>query len=404
MKGDHNLEFGPASRATVERFKLSRRRVLVGTGALAALGAAGVVLRAWSAHGWPRFADGQPRLRMPFPAGTVVLCEQGNASLSGTHTRDRIQNTFALDFSNSVLDTVVVVAAAPGVVSFVLAGAGPDDPNAGAQYGNQVRIDHGGGYETFYAHLDSVSAVQGQTVRAGEPLGTMGRTGLAGGRHLHLSVHHVSREDAGAGEGESLPIDGLLTRDVTTTLRTRFRWTSGQQMVADPSVPWRGHLYASENAPGSSIDDGDHPDLSPLLERNQNDLRTTLQDRSALADLARQYESLGPEASAQIVDPALERDPGSPVANYFEAVAVLMPRGKDTEARVRLEGAMRDVFVPRRYEPWLIPYAQAHLGILAARSGDLKGAEALFDQAVRAIPGLASVVAPYRDSPTLEAR
>jgi murein DD-endopeptidase MepM/ murein hydrolase activator NlpD len=388
----HEPDLGPASREQVSRFRVSRRSLVLGAGALVLGGAA--VTFGLRRRGWPRAADGQPLLRMPFPAGTVVLCEQGNASPAGTHTRDKIQNTFALDLSNLTMDAVDVVAAAPGVVSFVLSGAGPDESNAGAQYGNQVRIDHGGGYETFYAHLDGVIALARKAIGAGERLGTIGRTGLAGGRHLHFSLHRKSTPAPGAVE--SLPIQGVRTSDVSREQLVHFAWLTGPGFEADTSVPWRGHLYASENVPGTLPGEADHGDFEERALSARTALTAALDRRSTLADLSRRYEGMGADACWDVLAPILAQDPDDPVAGYFEAVSVLMPRGRNVEARERLRSAMRGVLVPRRYEPWLTPYAQAHLGILAYREGRPGEAEEHFGTAVRAIPGLESLVAPYR--------
>jgi hypothetical protein len=113
---------------------------------------------------------------MPFARGEVVLCEQGNAPRLGTHSRASPQNTYALDFSNRALETVEVVAAAPGTVAYVLSGAPDDDFDYGAGYGNQVRVAHADGYFTLYAHLDTVTVRVGSEVDAGDVIGTMGQT------------------------------------------------------------------------------------------------------------------------------------------------------------------------------------------------------------------------------------
>jgi len=55
-------------------------------------------------------------------------------------------------------------------------------------YGNLVVLDHGNGYQTLYAHLDTVQVDCGQTVRQGEQLGLAGKTGHALGPHLHFEV------------------------------------------------------------------------------------------------------------------------------------------------------------------------------------------------------------------------
>ena len=54
--------------------------------------------------------------------------------------------------------------------------------------GNTVRIRHEGGYETVYAHLESMSVRAGQRVRAGQKVGAVGMSGQAVAPHLHYEV------------------------------------------------------------------------------------------------------------------------------------------------------------------------------------------------------------------------
>ncbi len=61
----------------------------------------------------------------------------------------------------------------------------------GGGYGNHVVIDHGNGLQSLYAHLDSLSVYQGQSVGQGDVIGVMGNTGRvygATGIHLHWEV------------------------------------------------------------------------------------------------------------------------------------------------------------------------------------------------------------------------
>jgi murein DD-endopeptidase MepM/ murein hydrolase activator NlpD len=64
-----------------------------------------------------------------------------------------------------------------GVVSF-----------AGRQggYGNVVKVRHGNGHETLYAHLNKIHVRQGQTVQKGQRIGDVGSTGWSTGPHLHF--------------------------------------------------------------------------------------------------------------------------------------------------------------------------------------------------------------------------
>ncbi len=55
-------------------------------------------------------------------------------------------------------------------------------------YGNTVIIDHGMGLFSLYAHLSSIEVKPGQMVEKGAVIGLTGRSGLAGGDHLHFSM------------------------------------------------------------------------------------------------------------------------------------------------------------------------------------------------------------------------
>lgn len=58
-----------------------------------------------------------------------------------------------------------------------------------SSYGNVVKINHGFGYETVYAHLSRISTTQGKKVKRGDIIGYMGNTGLSVSTHLHYEVH-----------------------------------------------------------------------------------------------------------------------------------------------------------------------------------------------------------------------
>jgi len=55
-------------------------------------------------------------------------------------------------------------------------------------YGRLVVIDHGYGLFSMYAHLSNFNVQVGQMVNKGDIIGNTGKTGLAGGDHLHYSV------------------------------------------------------------------------------------------------------------------------------------------------------------------------------------------------------------------------
>lgn len=55
-------------------------------------------------------------------------------------------------------------------------------------YGNLVKIDHGDGMETYYAHCSRLDVVEGQQIEAGQQIAAVGSTGNSTGPHLHFEV------------------------------------------------------------------------------------------------------------------------------------------------------------------------------------------------------------------------
>jgi murein DD-endopeptidase MepM/ murein hydrolase activator NlpD len=73
-----------------------------------------------------------------------------------------------------------IYAATDGVVSYAGRHGG---------HGNYVRIEHGGGLGTGYAHMSRIAASVGQRVRRGQVIGYVGSTGLSTGPHLHYELY-----------------------------------------------------------------------------------------------------------------------------------------------------------------------------------------------------------------------
>lgn len=57
-------------------------------------------------------------------------------------------------------------------------------------YGNMVKLNHGNGYETLYAHMSKIKVRNGQKVKRGDVIGNVGSTGMSTGAHLHYEIHH----------------------------------------------------------------------------------------------------------------------------------------------------------------------------------------------------------------------
>lgn len=58
-------------------------------------------------------------------------------------------------------------------------------------WGNYVKVDHGGGIVTGYAHIRNggFNVSYGQSVRAGQVIAYVGNTGVSAGCHLHFEVY-----------------------------------------------------------------------------------------------------------------------------------------------------------------------------------------------------------------------
>jgi murein DD-endopeptidase MepM/ murein hydrolase activator NlpD len=104
----------------------------------------------------------------------------------------------AVDLSSNTGDPVL--ASDSGIVVFA------GRYNGG--YGELVIIDHGNGFTTYYAHLQSRFVECGQQVNQGQPIGTVGATGNASGSHLHFEIR---QNDIGVNPYHYIPIQDMRT-------------------------------------------------------------------------------------------------------------------------------------------------------------------------------------------------
>lgn len=100
----------------------------------------------------------------------------------GRQFNGQVQSRHAgTDFQGAVGDPVL--AAAPGMVMLT---------DAFYLGGNVVYVDHGGGLSSGYLHLSETLVAAGDTVAAGQRIGSVGATGRVTGPHLHWILRYGS--------------------------------------------------------------------------------------------------------------------------------------------------------------------------------------------------------------------
>ena len=97
-----------------------------------------------------------------------------------------VNGHLGVDLSNPIDK---ILAHSDGVVCMVQTGQVNNHNSTGnGTYGNFIKIDHGNGAFTLYAHLSEVYVGLGQQVKQGQEIGLMGDSGNAYGAHLHFEV------------------------------------------------------------------------------------------------------------------------------------------------------------------------------------------------------------------------
>ena len=118
----------------------------------------------------------------------VTPIEGRITSRYGVSSRIRKSTHTGLDIS-AITGTDIKVVADGTVISASYNGS----------YGNLVKIDHGNGVETWYAHTSKMYVKKGDTVKAGDVIAAVGSTGNSTGPHLHLEIRvngeHVDPQD-----------------------------------------------------------------------------------------------------------------------------------------------------------------------------------------------------------------
>jgi hypothetical protein len=110
-----------------------------------------------------------PDFEMPF------VCGQ---RWTGTTRSSHSPSAYTIDWNTNNDLGRPALASAPGVVTRAVSLTG--------SYGRYVIVDHGNGFTTLYAHLNSIATTVGSFVDQGELIGYVGTSGNSTGPHLHF--------------------------------------------------------------------------------------------------------------------------------------------------------------------------------------------------------------------------
>ena len=99
------------------------------------------------------------------------------SSRYGVSSKIRVSTHTGLDIAATTGTPIKVVA--DGTVTYAA---------YSGSYGYLVKVDHGKGVETWYAHTSKMYVKAGQEVKAGDVIAAVGNTGNSTGPHLHLEV------------------------------------------------------------------------------------------------------------------------------------------------------------------------------------------------------------------------
>ncbi|AGH96681.1 M23 family metallopeptidase [Pseudobdellovibrio exovorus] len=137
-----------------------------------------------------------PEIIFPRDLNTPTVCSQGN--LTGENRTHSYLNTgYAVDLSTPPTHKNAEIRAVfNGKIMTHVGCDNKDGENfnndtCGQGFGNWIALfDDSSNLIAFYAHLRSHNVKSGEVVKVGQVIGEEGKTGAAGHRHLHFSIHN----------------------------------------------------------------------------------------------------------------------------------------------------------------------------------------------------------------------
>ena len=121
-------------------------------------------------------------LQWPLPVAGTITSPQG-------YRTDPITGEVSYHSGTDIAvpEGTPILAAADGTVTIANA-----LDSWGGSYGYHVKLDHGGGLTTLYAHCSSICVTADQQIKAGQVIAYVGHTGRATGPHLHFEVQGLT--------------------------------------------------------------------------------------------------------------------------------------------------------------------------------------------------------------------
>jgi len=162
----------------------------VGTGIGAAIGAtAGAIYGGFSGDGGTSNGGGSNSAGAGAGAAFKLIHPVGKARMVcgyGVYDDLHPRGHWAVDWSAA--EGTGIMAAAAGKVIFTGGRAANTMGTSDRSYGLHVKVDHGNGYVTNYAHVSGFDVSVGQQVTQGQQIARVGNTGYSEAAHLHFEL------------------------------------------------------------------------------------------------------------------------------------------------------------------------------------------------------------------------
>lgn len=161
--------------------------------------------------------------------------------------------------------------------------------------GNTVVVDHGGGLVTMVFHLDTLTVAEGDKVKRGDKVGTVGSTGRSTGPHLHYGARWQNqRIDVGALIGDPMSLPGVgepvaAVAEDTEAVETDSAVPSKDDKLGEDGKPSEAAAKAGDKATAAtqSANQTGDPEAAAEAEDNEDAVQDEKEEQDKADDSAR---------------------------------------------------------------------------------------------------------------------